>query len=325
MLSLFARAGLGLLLLFTSLLPQAWAQGCSDAGFCTMGAMRPDQAYSRKINFKLRSIELSQYKGNTTLTPIVYVTNLDVTLGISQRLGVQVKLPYQWTTGNFGQAAGMGDISLSVTRLIKRFTHFELNATVGMKIPSNKADLRSKGRKRPLSEGLVLPMYYQVSLGSWDVVAGASLINEKWLFAIGYQDALTANNNTFEQDEWLPPVYPSEGYVRSYDEATKLKRGTDIMLRVERNFRFARYNVFVGLLPIFRINKDRILDKDTNEYIKLEGTTGMALSALFGAGYNFNINNSLKFTFGQKITQREVNPDGLTRTNVMIIAYLFRF
>jgi len=51
----------------------------------------------------------------------------------------------------------------------------------------------------------------------------------------------------------------------------------------------------------------------------------MALSALFGAGYNFNINNSLKFTYGQKITQREVNPDGLTRTNVMIIAYLFRF
>ncbi len=303
----------------------AWAQGCSDAGFCTMGAMKPDQAYSKKINFKLRSVELSQYRGTTTLTPVVYVANLDVSVGITRKTGMQLKLPYQWTDGNFGQAAGMGDISLSITHNVHRFRNFELNATLGMKIPSNKSDLKSQGRKRPLSAGLVLPMYYQVSLGSYDIIAGASLINERWLFAIGYQDALTANNNTFSQDQWLPPVYPSEGYIRAYDEATKLKRGTDIMLRIERNFRFARYNFNVGLLPIFRVTKDQIIDNATDEYIKLEGTTGMALSALAGFGYHFNINNTIKFTFGRKITQREVNPDGLTREEVLIVAYLFRF
>jgi hypothetical protein len=304
---------------------QALSQGCSDAGFCTMGAMKPDQAYSKKINFKLRSIEFSQYKGQTTLSPVVYVANLDVTLGITEKTGFQIKLPYQWTTGNFGQAAGMGDISLSLTHNVHRFKNFELNATVGMKIPSNKADLKSQGRTRPLSAGLVLPMYYQVSLGSWDIIAGASIINERWLFAIGYQNALTANNNTFKEEEWLPPVYPDEGYVREYDVATKLKRGSDVMMRVERNFRFARYSFNLGLLPIFRITKDQIVDETTNEYIKLDNTTGMALSALFGFGYNFNINNTLKFTYGKKITQREINPDGLTRNEVMIIAYLFRF
>ncbi len=314
-------------LLLLSLWPGVYgfSQGCSDAGFCTMGAMKPDQAYSKKINFKLRSIELSQYRGTTTLTPIVYVTNLDVSVGITRKTGVQLKLPYQWVEGNFGKAAGLGDISLSITHNVHRFRNFELNATLGMKIPSNKSDLKSQGRNRPLSEGLVFPMYYQVSLGSFDLVAGASLINERWLFAIGYQDALTANNNTFDQDEWLPPVYPSEGYVRAYDEATKLKRGSDIMLRVERNFRFARYNFNIGLLPIFRVSKDQIIDKNTNEYVKLANTTGMALSALAGFGYNFNINNSVKFTYGRKITQREVNPDGLTRETVVIVAYLFRF
>ena len=176
-----------------------------------------------------------------------------------------------------------------------------------------------------LSIGLVLPMYYQVSLGSWDMIIGASLINENWLFAMGYQNALTANDNTFKQSDWDPPVYPSESYIASYDEATKLKRGSDIMFRVERNFRFARYNFNVGLLPIFRVTKDQIIDEVTNEYKKLDGTTGLALSLLVGFGYNFNINNTVKFTYGKKLKQRDVNPDGLTRTEVMIIAYLFRF
>jgi len=280
------------------------AQGCSDAGFCTMGAMKPDQAYSKKINFKLRSIELSQYVGNTTLSPTIYVTNLDVSVGLTDRLGIQVKLPYQWTTGNFGNTSGIGDISLSMTRSFGKLGGFDLNGTVGMKIPSNKSDLTSDGDKFPESAGLVMPMYQQVSLGSVDFIIGASLINEKWLLAVGYQDALTANNNTFKWGEWKA-FYPSPEYVESYDRATKLKRGTDIMLRVERNFRFARYNISVGLLPIYRITKDQIIDDPSGvgEYIKLEGTTGLASSLLVGAGYNFNINNTIKMTFGQKLTQ----------------------
>jgi hypothetical protein len=197
-----------------------------------------------------------------------------------------------------------------------------------MKIPSNESDLESQGRKKPLSEGLVLPMYYQVSLGSWDIVAGASLINENWLIAIGIQDALTANDNTFKWSDWDPPVYPSESYIRKYPRATKLKRGTDIMLRVERNFRFARYNINVGLLPIYRITQDQILEDPMGEgdvYIKVENTTGLALSALGGFGYHLNVNNTIKLTFGRKITQRKVNPDGLTRHDVMIVAYQYRF
>lgn len=317
---------ISLTLLGCLLIGAVYGQGCSDAGFCTMGAMKPDQAYSKKINFKLRSIELSQYRGSTTLSPIVYVTNVDVSVGLTDRLGIQVKLPYQWTSGSFGGAAGIGDISLSATRFFGKVGSFDLNATVGMKIPTNGADLTSDGSKVPGSEGLVLPMYYQVSLGSWDVILGASLINSKWLFAVGYQNALTANNNTFKWSDWTP-VYPSDDYVRAYDRATKLKRGTDIMMRVERNFRFARYNFNIGLLPIYRIAKDQIIDDPSGEgeYIKVDKTTGLAASILVGAGYNFNINNSIKLTYGHKLTEREVNPDGLTRIEVLIVAYLFRF
>ena len=41
----------------------SYSQGCSDAGFCTMGAMKPDQPYNKKIQLKLRSMEVSFYRG----------------------------------------------------------------------------------------------------------------------------------------------------------------------------------------------------------------------------------------------------------------------
>ncbi len=302
-----------------------FGQGCSDAGFCTMGAMKPDQAFNKKVNLKLRSIELSYYQGKTTLTPIVRVINLDAAVSITKNLGVQIKVPYQMVSGNFDKTSGMGDISLSITQRFRDTENFDFSATIGAKIPTNDANLKSSGVNRPLSKGLALPMYYQTSLGSFDVVAGASYISSKWLFATGIQVALTSNSNTWNPDEWLPPVYPSESYVRSYDVATRLKRGTDVMLRVERNFRFAKYSFNIGALPIYRITKDQIQDRNTGVYEKLEGTTGLAFSVLLGAAYNFNVNNAIKFTYGKKFADRKVNPDGLTRENVAIFAYLFRF
>jgi hypothetical protein len=313
-----------LVILLSFILHCGYSQGCSDAGFCTMGAMKPDQAFSKHINLKLKSVEMSYYKGVTPLTPIITVINLDVSVGFTEKTGFQVKVPYQTASGSFGNTSGLGDISMSLTHNFYESDNFDFNATVGVKIPTNKSDLASDASKVPNTEGAVFPMYYQTSLGSFDIVAGASLISKKWMFAAGYQQALTANNNTFDSLEWISD-YPDPNYVKSYAEATLLKRGTDVMFRVERNFRFVKYNITLGLLPIIRITKDQIFDDALQAYVKVPETTGMALSALAGFGYNLNVNNTLKFTYGYKLKQRNVNPDGLTRDNVMILAYLFRF
>ena len=301
------------------------AQGCSDAGFCTMGAMKPGQGYSKKVNIKLRSIEVSYYRGKTTLTPIIYVANIDASFSITDKLGFQVKIPYQRVEGAFDNTAGLGDISLSITRSLKSTENYNINATIGGKIPSNDSNLKSSGSKRPLSKGLPLPMYYQTSLGSYDIVAGISMINSKWMFATGIQMALTENSNTFLWGEWNPPVYPSEDYVVSYDRATKLKRGTDIMLRIERSFRFSNYSFNIGILPIYRITKDERENPTTMERNKMEGTTGLAFTVLGAATYHFNTTSSISISGGKKLTDRKVNPDGLTRNNVVILAYSFKF
>ena len=114
------------------------AQGCSDAGFCTMGAMKPDQSYNKKVKLKLLAIEFSYYRGETTLSPIVYVANLDASVSITDNLGMEIKLPYQSINGNFDNVSGMGDISLSLTHRVISTERFDFSATIGTKIPSNK-------------------------------------------------------------------------------------------------------------------------------------------------------------------------------------------
>lgn len=298
----------------------AYTQGCSDAGFCTMGAMKPDQPFNKKTPIKLRSLEVSFYRGSTTLSPVIYVATIDMSFSvIDNKTFVQLKLPYQAVSGNFGKTSGLSDISLCITRNLYSSEKFDIGLSVGGKIPTNDSNLKDD------EFGLSLPMYYQTSLGTYDLIAGISLVNRKWLFATGIQHPFNANSNEFKWGEWIPVYEGGPDYVLKYDPCYELKRGTDVMLRVERNFRYSRFNFSVGLLPIWRITKDEIYNSNLNERVKLDGTLGMALSGIVTAGYSFNVKSSVRLLIGKKFRQRDVNPDGLTRHMVSSVSYAYRF
>lgn len=301
---------------------QAFSQGCSDAGFCTMGAMKPDQPYNKNIPIKLRSMEVSFYRGSTSLTPIIYVGTIDANFSVGKKNSLQVKLPFQAVTGRLANTSGIGDISLCFTRNIYTSEKFDISLSVGSKLPTNQSDKTEDGRP--------LPMYYQTSLGTFDGIAGISLVNKKWLFATGIQVPFNQNNNQFLWGKWKAWWQESDNpvedslYLHKYAKANQLKRGIDIMFRVERNFRFSRLNFSVGLLPIYRITNDEIEDA-TGKRIKPEGAKGLALSAIGTIGYSFNVKSGVKLLVGHKIVQRDENPDGLTRELVSSLTYFYRF
>ena len=301
-------------ILFELITTSCLSQGCSDAGFCTMGAMKPDQPFNKKIAIRLRTMEVSFYRGTTPLTPIVYVANADLNFSLNSRTSFQIKLPYQMVRGRLGHTSGLGDISLCLTRTLVTTERFDINFSIGGKIPTNNS---SKD-----TEGLPLPMYYQTSLGTYDVIAGISVVSRKWLFATGIQHPFNKNENKFLWEAWKGTS--DEAYIGLYNQANELKRGTDIMFRVERNWRFSRLNFSLGLLPIYRINNDEIsLANGTRG--KPKGAQGLALSGIFTVGYSFNVKSGIKLLAGHKIVQRDNNPDGLTREFVSTLGYYYRF
>lgn len=294
---------------------QAFSQGCSDAGFCTMGAMKPDQPYNKNIPVRLRSLEVSFYRGTTSLTPVIYVATLDANFSVGKKNSFQVKLPYQAVTGRLATTSDIGDISLCFTRNILSTESFDISISAGSKIPTNKSDKNENG--------FPLPMYYQTSLGTYDAIAGISLVNKKWLFATGIQIPLNKNNNQFLWGRWASSGEDME-YIEKYARANQLKRGIDVMLRIERNFRYSRFNFSIGLLPIYRITQDEI-ELANEQRIKPDGAKGLALSAIGTAGYHFNVRSGIKLLVGHKLTNRDENPDGLTRELVSSISYFYRF
>ena len=122
----------------------AFSQGCSDAGFCTMGAMKPDQPYNKKIQLKLRSMELSFYRGTTTTTPIIYVATADFNFSLNAKSSLQVKVPYTMVrSGNLGDNQGVSDLSLCYTRSLLNTDRFDINFSLGGKIPTNRSNQTS--------------------------------------------------------------------------------------------------------------------------------------------------------------------------------------
>lgn len=295
-----------------------------------MGAMKPDQPYSKRIAVKLQSAEISFYRGTTTLTPIIYVATADLNFSIKGKNTLQVKLPYQAVDGRLAKTRGMGDISLCFTRNIYTSDKFSLNLSFGGKIPTNHSD---KTVKAPTGEPerWPLPMYYQTSLGTYDLISGLSLINRKWLIATGIQVPLNHNHNQFVWSRWAEAESDLKSYADEYNQAKDLKRGIDVMFRFERNFRFSKFNFSAGLLPIYRITRDEFVKSTTTEKdapeikVKPPQAKGLACSAIFTAGYNFDVRSGVKILVGHKLKQRQTNPDGLTRELVSSITYIYRF
>lgn len=309
------------LILFPLVAPIAvLSQGCSDAGFCTMGAMKPDQPYNKRVELKLKTIELSFYRGTTSLTPIIYVANLDFNFSLNARNAIQVKVPYQFVNGSLGNTSSIGDLSFCYTRNIYSSDRFDLNATIGGKLPTNNSNIMNGPNP--------LPMYYQTSLGTYDFIAGISMINRKWLFATGIQIPFNQNGNQFDWHRWVGSDPAELTYVQKYPNSTDLRRGIDVMLRIERNFRLARFNFSAGLLPIYRINADEITNFQgirTSVDSKGNVAKGLAMSWILTAGYNFNVHSGVRLLVGHKIVQREFSPDGLTRELVSSLSYSYRF
>jgi hypothetical protein len=302
-----------------------FAQGCSDAGFCTMGAMKPNQSFNKKLDIRLQSIEISQGYGFVKFGNHIWATTIDANFSFNAKMLFQVKVPYMATSGRLGDTHGLSDISLSMSRNIYNDEKYQIGITIGTKIPTNRGDLTNK------TTGEALPMYYQTSLGTYDFVIGASLISRNWLFAIGYQQALNANNNQFIRNlevagDGNSAIVPNSFFL--YPPAPQILRGKDVMLRIERNFRFARFNFFVGILPIYRFTKDTIVLPSTGRRVDVQGSDGLAFTVLAGLGYQFSTKSGFKLLYGKKELDgisRITNPDGLTREWVASAGYFYRF
>lgn len=298
------------LFLFIITANSSYSQGCSDAGFCTMGSSKPsgivDSLYRQHFKFTL-----SYGAGEQGVTVVQAIPELE--LSFFKNNSIQLKLPFNTITGNLGDNNGVGDVALSITQRFVRNASNSFSFSAGMKLPTGTTDEASDNTYS-------LPMPYQTGLGTTDLVVGAAWNYKTWNVSAGYQTVLNHDNkNTF-----LRSRYPGDSDAAGYFESNLLERGDDALLRIEKQFHIKKFMITPGLLGIYRLTEDKITD-ETGKQVAVKGSDGITLNITATAAYAVSNRFDLQLMFGAPAVVRDVRPDGLTRSLVLNLGFRYNF
>ncbi len=288
------------------------AQGCSDAGFCTAGSLGGYHDGEESKDYKNRISFIPAYEIGEKRIPL-FIPQLKGNFSIDGSNSIEITVPYVVASGELGTNHGIGDIIATFTHRFYKKDDWEIYGTAGTRIASGNANDEIDGKD--------LPMPYQTSLGTYDLILGGQFKYKTWLLSMGAQVPLVqANDNEYNPLEW-----PEED---AYFLSQELERKADVMLRIEKVFKFNRGYAKAGLLPIYHIQNDTYLVPNISgelERVDAEDSQGLTLNAIVSAEYAVSDQWVLTFAGGAPMIVRDNRPDGLTRSLVLRPGVAFRF
>lgn len=294
---------IGLLFLATE---ENHAQGCSDAGVCTIDSFKPhdhDENDERQNTFKV-----GLNYGAADYDIAVFGTYVDYRRKVSDRLSLDAKLTTLSQSGNDVSNFGLSDIYVNGNYKVGK----NASLTLGFKIPLSDANSKENG--------LALPMDYQSSLGTFDFVLGVGFAIKKLQLLAAIQQPLTQNNNGFLSD-----LYPSISPLSEFQSTNQFKRSGDVLLRASYPLNIGKKFVFTpSLLPIYHLSNDKFTDIDGIEK-EIDGSQGLTLNWNTYFDYHINEKHALQLSLGAPFIVRDARPDGLTRSFVANLEYRIYF
>lgn len=283
------------------------AQGCSDAGFCTAGAMSHDPEPRKEKN---HAIGISLTTGSGDQSTMIYTPQLEWQYNSSRDLQLELKLPLNFADGDLGTNTGIGDPIVTVSKHWQGPAHIMYSATAGVRVSITDASAVDESN-RPL------PMPYQSGLGTTDLIVGVGFSYRSWLFlAAGYQQPLIHYN----ENGYLANSLPAAGAAyNAYFDSRQLRRSGDMLLRAEAGFKASRWRFAAGPLAIFHLKDDEIANEQ-GVTVSVNGSRGLTLNLTAKAVFTGK-NSVWELAGGAPVVVRDSRPDGLTRHWVVTIRF----
>jgi hypothetical protein len=304
------------------------AQGCSDAGVCTAGPIGEFQFYPDSVEGKSEFRHMARMTYSYAVAErevLVQQVVPELALGITEKLSVQIKVPYLIALGTLSNEngtkanAGLSDIVATVSYAFIKERDRQFIGVLGMRLPTGTTDAANTDVSTDMQER-PLPMPYQTGLGTTDLLLGSIYRYKRWSATLAYQHVLTqANNNGFRRDLW-----PANSDAQGYFESDGLERGNDLVMRLQYAFKFGRFGLQPGLLGIQRLSEDTRINME-GVRVNAEGSSGLTLNATVDARFAISEHWMLELTYGSPLIVRPERPDGLTRFRVVNVALAYRF
>lgn len=288
----------------------AEAQGCSDAGFCTIGSIKHNAYANDSTKDQSLSVILTNGIGDEgvyVFTPSVQYDNQ-----LNEHWSIQSKLTANYASGGLGTARSLGDLYFSSSYQFSKSSKWNKTFTIGIKVPLNNSNLKAEDK--------ALPMGYQSSLGTLDFIVGFTITNNRWIFSSGYQQPISnPNGNTF-----LPEIWNTEEAYK-FSPSNLFHRKSDVLLKAGYKINsLKKLKINLGFLAIYHLTNDVYTSMDL-EQIEIVGSEGLTLNATLNAVYNISSKFSLALTAGTPLIVRDIRPDGLTRSLVLSPEIIIKF
>jgi hypothetical protein len=220
---------------------------------------------------------------------------------VNRKLFGSLKIPYHFISGELGNVSGVGDPIASLSYIAFRKEQTNLVFSLGGKFASNDAS-------RKLNDSLPLPMVYQTSLGSHDLLFGFKYTWRKLDFVFGYQHAFNRNNNGYLNR----PDYSGDLPYNAYFQSRRLKRNDDLVFRVNYNQKIKKASGNLGVLFIYHTGND-IIELENGSRVEVAGSAGLTINLNVALLVPLKNNWELTLVGGAPVQIRESRPDGLTR------------
>ena len=284
----------------------SYGQGCSDAGICTMGSFKPHSADSTEILDN--QFKFGAFYGIADHSISAYGSYLEYNRQLGEKFGIDAKLTSLAQNGNGISVFGLSDIFLNANYKASE----KVKITLGGKIPLSKAN--------KTNDDLPLPMDYQASLGTYDLIFGIGYEIENIHLAAAVQQPLTQNDNQF-----IAGAYPENSELREFRTTNEYQRAGDVMLRASYPVNInTEFKLTPSLLPIYHLANDKYTDESGVEQ-EITGSQGLTLNANVFLDYVVNSKNIIQLSLGMPFIVRDARPDGLTRSFIANLEYRIKF
>jgi hypothetical protein len=287
------------------------AQGCSDAGVCTLNSIKDNTHGAAENKANNITIGFSYGKGERKTND--YTPYIEYTRNLSSSTSVTGKISFAAVTGELANTSGLGDLFVSVNHGFDTKKSWSKILVAGLKIPFDEANITKNS--------FHLPMPYQTSLGTTDLILGIGFIHRSLGITVAVQQPLKQTNG----NEFLPSQDPSDMLAAKYLPTNKFGRKGDVLLRVSYHFDLGKkFFVRPSLLGIYHEANDTYAD-DAGIRREIALSKGLTLNANVFFGLKLNKTSDLELSLAAPFVVREARPDGLTRSAVAALEYKFRF
>lgn len=289
-----------------AIITTANAQGCSDAGFCSVGNTFKGDKVDLKNNLEVGAVYGIGEKDVKVYSPYLIYTRI-----FSKHFGLSTKLTSNVANGSFGTRANIGDVFITGNYKFNTsdYDKSKWSGILGVKIPLTAGNDKINT--------VSLPMPYQSSLGTFDVIAGIDLAMKKWEFSTAIQVPLNNNKNSY-----LKELAPTKKFVST----NLFERKSDALFRAAYKFKTGnqKFTFKPNVLFIYHLGNDSFMNSfGIKEEIKK--SEGITINANLITSYKIASNSSLEASLASPLVVREVRPDGLTRALTFGLSYKQNF